>query len=46
MKKVPYSVFKIDMLKQKAKKEQFTKDLKSKKFRKKTKILEYAKKFI
>ena len=46
MKKVPYSVFKIDIKKQLAKKEQFTKDLKSKKFRKKTKILEDAKKFI
>ena len=46
MKKVPYSVFKIDMKKQLAKKEQFTKDLKSKKFRKSTKIIEYTKRFI
>jgi len=46
MKKIPYSVFKIDMKKQLAKKEQFTKDLKSKKFRKSTKLLEYAKRFI
>ena len=39
-------MFKIDMKKQLAKKEQFTKDLKSKKFRKTTKLLEYAKRFI
>ena len=46
MKKIPYSVFKIDMKKQLAKKEQFTKDLKSKKFRKSNKIIEYTKRFI
>tara|TARA_R100000353_G_scaffold123359_1_gene87652 strand:- start:19 stop:159 length:141 start_codon:yes stop_codon:yes gene_type:complete len=46
MKKLPYSVFKIDMLKQMAKQKKLTKNLESKKFRKKTKILEYAKKFI
>ena len=46
MKKVPYNVFKIDIKKQFEKRRQFSKNLESKKFRKKTKILEYAKRFI
>ena len=39
-------MFKIDIKKQLDKRKQFSKDLKSKKFRKKTKLLEYAKRFI
>jgi hypothetical protein len=39
-------MFKIDIKNQLKKREQFSKDLKSKKFRKKTKILEYTKRFI
>ena len=46
MKKIPYSVFKIDIKKQLEKRKQFSKDLKSKKFRQKTKILDYAKRYI
>lgn len=39
-------MFKVNVKKQLAKRKQFSKDLKSKKFKKKTKILEYANKFI
>lgn len=39
-------MFKVNVKKQLAKRKQFSKDLKSKNFKKKTKILEYANKFI
>ena len=39
-------MFKIDIKKRLDNEKKFSKDLKSKKFRKKTKILEYTKRFI
>ena len=39
-------MFKIEIKKQLDKRKQFNKDLKSKKFRKSTKIIEYTKRFI